>query len=337
MDKTSKQLLGAAAGIAAATAAVAGIEALSRLRWKRSGIASAWAGYSRLTGSRKDILGQDLGRFDDYVERHRQENEQEYHIPGWLRLRSLVFEETVDGMKTFHLGTTGKNERAVLYLHGGGYIGQIGPWQWLFADRVCQDSGAEVFVPIYPLAPAHDYDEAYSLLTDLYEGMVDRYGADNVTLVGDSAGGGLAAGLAESFGHYDLPQPGQLVLVSPELDLTMRNPEMHDYFDVDPTLAPWGLAQVGQLWSDGDDLSSFRLSPINGSVEGLRNVTTFVGTREIFYPDCVKWDQMLELAGVSHELVVGEGLNHEWPLCPIPEARSAQRRIAELVKAKVGR
>ena len=328
MDKTSKTLLRAAATVIGIAGAAAGLEGISQLKWGRSGIATAWAGYQRTTGVRAALLGRDLKCYEDYVAHHREENEREYVIPKWVPIKSLIFEETCDGMKTYHLGTTGMNERAVLYLHGGTYISQISGLHWLFADKLCRDTGAEVCVPIYPLAPAHDHDEAYSLLVDLYEGMVNRYGADKITIVGDSSGGGLAAGIVETFGHYDLPQPAQLVLVSPMLDISMRNPQIHEYFDIDPVLAPWGIAQIGDLWADGDDVTLPRLSPINGDVSILRNVTTFVGTREIFYPDCVKWDEKLEAAGINHKLVVGVGLNHNWPLSPIPEARVARKQIA---------
>ena len=172
-------------------------------------------------------------------------------------------------------------------------------------------------VPIYPLAPAHDYDEAYSLLTDLYEGMCDRYGADSITIMGDSTGGGLAAGLAETFDHYNLDQPANLVLISPVVDLSMRNPDVHDFFDRDPMNAPWGLAQVGDLWADGDDICDPRLSPIYGDVSGLRNVA-----------------DKLKDAKVRCDLVVGQGMNHVWPLYPIPEAKDAIEQIAQIVCAE---
>lgn len=333
MDRSTRSLIKAAAAAVIATGTAVGFEAFSRFKWHRTGVASLWEGCQRVTGSRRNLLGDDLRRFEDYVARNRVRNEQEYVIPSWLPIKSLVFEETRDGMKTYHLGTTGKNTRAVLFLHGGDYLTQMRPTDWLFADRLCRLSGAEVCVPIYPLAPAHDYDEAYSLLIDLYEGMVNRYGADGLTLVGSSSGGGLAAGIAETLEHYQLPQPGQLVLVSPELDLSLRNAAISDYFDCDPSLAPWGLAQAGDLWADGDDISTPRLSPINGDVSVLRNVTTLVGTREILYPDCVKWDQLLEKGGVTHRLITGEGLSHEWPLALIPEARGAVQKIATIVHA----
>ena len=190
-------------------------------------------------------------------------------------------------------------------------------------------------VPIYPLAPEHDYDESYTQLTTVYKNLCKRYGTDAITLMGDSAGGGLALGLAESLPQYNLEQPANLVLISPELDLSMRNPKIRDYFDADPVLAPWGMAQMGDLWADGDEIENFRLSPINGDVSALRNVLLLAGTREIYYPDCAELAQKLITAGVRSDMVIGQGMNHDWPLLPIPEARKARRRIAECVLRKV--
>jgi monoterpene epsilon-lactone hydrolase len=48
--------------------------------------------------------------------------------------------------------------------------------------------------------------------------------ASAVSVLGDSAGGGLAFGLARTLGEAALPQPARLVLIAPWLDLTMSNP-----------------------------------------------------------------------------------------------------------------
>ena len=100
MDKTSKTLLRAAATVIGIAGAAAGLEGISQLKWGRSGIATAWAGYQRTTGVRAALLGRDLKCYEDYVAHHREENEREYVIPKWVPIKSLIFEETCDGMKT---------------------------------------------------------------------------------------------------------------------------------------------------------------------------------------------------------------------------------------------
>lgn len=321
-----------AGGVLGATAVTVGaLSAWSHARYGRSLISTAWEKYLFASGARVPMV--DPPSLEQYLKDAKVENDIPYELPGWLRLRSLVFQETVSGMKTYHLNTTGKNPKGILYLHGDTYTDQIAPRHWLFCDRIAQQTGAEVCVPIYPLAPQHDYDEAYDLVKGLYRGMVSRYGADDVVIMGDSAGGGFAAGLAESLPELGLPQPGRLILISPWVDLSMRNPSSTDRADEDPLLAVWGLSEMGKTWADGDDPTSYRLSPIYGDVSVLRNVSVYVGTREILYPDVMAFAGKLRAKGVGLHLEVGSNLDHSWPLYLTPEGCRSTRDIAREVMA----
>lgn len=321
-----------AAGVVGSAAAAAGaLSVWSHARYGRSLAASGVEWCQLATGARVPMV--DPPAYDRYMEDAAVENEIPYRMPRWLRLRSLVFQESVSNMKTYHLNTTGKNPLGILYLHGDTYTDQISPRHWLLCDWLAQATGAEVCVPIYPLAPKHDYDEAYDLVKDLYRGMAGRYGADNVVLMGDSAGGGFAAGLAESLPALGLEQPGKLVLISPWVDLSMRNPSSTDHADEDSALAVWGLSEMGKSWADGDDPTGYRLSPIYGDVGVLRNVSIYVGTREILYPDIMAFAGRLRAAGVSLHLEVGSNLNHSWPLYATPEGCRARRDIERVVMA----
>lgn len=319
-------------GIGVAGAVVGTLGALSAWSHEKYGRSLASTGWERClfaTGARVPMV--DPAAFDQYMKDAAVENEVPYELPRWLHLRSLVFEETVSSMRTFHLNTTGKNACGILYLHGDTYTDQIAPAHWLFCDSLARRTDAEVCVPVYPLAPKHDYDEAYDLVRALYAGMVGRYGADNVVLMGDSAGGGFAAGLAESLPEYGLPQPGKLVLISPWVDLSMRNPSCTDHADEDPALAVWGLSEMGKSWADGDDPTLYRLSPLYGDVSCLRDVSVYVGTREILYPDVMAFAGKVRSSGVPLRLVVGGNLDHSWPLSPTPEGARARKEIAEVV------
>ena len=73
------------------------------------------------------------------------------------------------------------------------------------------------------------------------------------------------------------------------------------------------------------------MSPVNGEVRNLRNVIIFVGTRELFYPDARLFYDRVNATGVHAEIYIGRGLNHTYPLSPIPEAKWAIDRIVELI------
>ena len=69
-------------------------------------------------------------------------------------------------------------------------------------------------------------------------------------------------------------------------------------------------------WAGGLDIHDWHISPIFGDLKGIKNVTVFIGTDEVLYPDVTKMFHMLE-PDVSNELIVGEGMNHCYPLGPI--------------------
>jgi len=59
-----------------------------------------------------------------------------------------------------------------------------------------------------------------------------------------------------------------------------------------------------------------------------------VGTREIFYPDVTKFYNMLQNEGVKSQIYIGEGMNHVYPIYPIPEAKEALQEVCDIITAK---
>ncbi len=220
--------------------------------------------------------------------------------------------------------------RAAVYLHGGAYINGIAPQHWALIARLA-DAGVRVEVPMYGLAPQHTYRDAYPFVTAVYRDLLGRVDAGAVTLAGDSAGGGLALGLAQTLAEQGLPQPRRLVLLSPWLDLTIGNPGVPAVEARDPWLSSAGLRVAGAAWAGGDDPTIPRLSPLNGPLTGLAPVHVVVGTHEICLPDVLELERRAAAAGVEVDVVVCAGAVHVYPLVPAPEGRAEARRIVDLV------
>ena len=189
--------------------------------------------------------------------------------------------------------TTG---RAALYLPGGSYIHPMAPQQWRFVERLAA-AGVQVVVARYGLAPQHTYRDAYPFVTEAYRRLVARVGAESTTILGDSAGGGLALGLAQTLPESSLPQPRLLMLLAPWVDLTLEDPAITPVEADDPWLTRIGLVEAGRAWAGGDDPRQPRLSPIHGSVEGLAPIHTYVGTRDVLSPDVLRLQHRFEAAG----------------------------------------
>ena len=236
-----------------------------------------------------------------------------------------------DGMQVFTLNGGGDGP-LVLYLHGGAYVNGFNAHQWHFMDRLARQTGCTVIAPAYHLAPWADYARAYDDLTALYRALAAENPGRRTILMGDSAGGGLALGLAQALTGAGDALPERLILFSPWVDVSMDNPDISDYLAVEPMLHLELVKVHGQYWAGSAGTHHWQVSPLFGDMAGLPPVTVYCGTRELLYPDIRLAYGKLTDAGVDATLRVGTGLNHDWPLMPIPEAEKAFGEVARMVE-----
>ena len=253
--------------------------------------------------------------------------------PRGLLRRHDVSSRTVGGFPCWTVRPRTPATVAAIYLHGGAYLSGISPQHWTLIGRLA-DAGVRVEVPLYGLAPQHTYREAYPFVHAVHRELATEAPSGGVVLVGDSAGGGLALGLAQDLLATGGRRPDRLVLVSPWLDLTLGHPLIAEYERSDPWLARPGLVEAGLAWAGGDDPTAPRLSPGNGPLAGLPPISLFVGTREIGYPDAADLAAAATAAGVQVELTVADGAVHVYPLVPTPEGAAGTRAV---VRAVAGR
>jgi len=253
-----------------------------------------------------------------------------YTLPGSLRLSSHVSSEEVCGSPVYSLTGGGDPRRTIIYLHGGSYVNQISPFHWRAADRLTVSCAAETLVPIYPLVPHGTYREAFDLLERVFASCRQRHPERGVVLMGDSAGGGLALSLCGHLAEKGMRPPERLILFSPWVDIELDNPLIRDYVNKDAFISP-SLRVYGRAWAGDLDSRDPRVSPLFGDLSGVDNVTFFLGTNEITYPDVTAFYEKLRAAGKTCELIVGEEMSHVYPLFPIPEGRAALRRCAEII------
>ncbi len=111
----------------------------------------------------------------------------------------------------------------------------------------------------------------------------------------------------------------------------MSNPDIQSYTDIDPMLTVT-MGQISGKARAGDlPMDDWHVSPIYGDLSLLKNVSIFVGTRELFYPD----DTLLyeKLSGNPNvTLYIGEGQNHVYPVYPAIEGRITLEQIADIIQ-----
>lgn len=329
MKKTIRAVLWVLAALALLLCIFAGV---SRVVYHRS-VAATVTELSLRHSNVREIY-ETRENAEKFLKESKGSQDKEYTIPSDIDLKVEIREQMVGKTKAFFLNDTGHNEKAILYLPGGGYANQPTKRQWKFAETMALTNDAEVIVAIYPKLPQYTYVQAYQDLEKLIPMITAGFGWDNVTVMGDSSGGGLAAGYCEYLSYTGQRQPGNLILISPWVDVTMSNPKIADYVDTDPMLAPEGLKLFGERWSGSEETKYYKISPINGNVSGLQNVTVFAGTREIFYPDEQLFCQKLQNAGVNVRFYVGQGLNHDYPMHSTPEGKKAVQDIMDIISGK---
>lgn len=252
-----------------------------------------------------------------------------------VQIKGGVQKSDFHKMQVLELNPEGRG-KIILYLHGGSYLHDPDPHHFKFLKKLIDQSDVRVIFPVYPKAPWHDYTKTYDLITKLYQDLSkdgDRESEDSeIIIMGDSAGGGLSLGVSQYFATLGLKQPFAVIVLSPWLDLTMENPQIKEFEKVDPWLKQASSIPIAKSWANGTDVRDYRISPTFGTLEGLQNVAIFVGTREILYPDIIAFNEKLKAKNIKTELFVGEGLNHVYPLFPIPEADEAISSIVEMIK-----
>ncbi|HEX3707869.1 MAG TPA: alpha/beta hydrolase [Mycobacteriales bacterium] len=242
-----------------------------------------------------------------------------------------VLESSSHGMPMYELRPAGYDgSRTVVYLHGGSYTFQIASVQWTFVARLARDSGARVLVPLYPLAPGSPAAQTVPTMTDLVAELIDGDGSKGLTLLGDSAGGGMALAVAQQLKARG-KQPEHLVLLAPWLDVAMTDPALNAVEPHDYMLSIGGLRYCGRQWAGDLDLADPRVSPLHGDLTGLAPIDLFVGTRDMLVVDARTLAKKAAGLGATLRLHEGERMQHVYPMLWGPEAREARDEIAALV------
>lgn len=269
----------------------------------------------------------DAEKAREHMQERSLEEDEPYKIPKGV-YRTKVESKCLFGCQMVIFNDNKNTDYSVIYLHGGIYVNEIRLPHISFCDKLAKKINGTVIAPIYPLAPNHTYEETYEIIEKLYDCLLKM--DKPVIIMGDSAGGGLSAAFCENLAVKDLPQPKNLILISPWVDVSMSG--NYDDVECDPMLGIDGLREMGETWAGDIDPKDYKVSPLFGDVSKLPKTTLFVGTHEIFYSDVVEFYNKLEDNNVDAEINIGEKMNHVYPIYPlVPESKKAFKRIVEVI------
>jgi monoterpene epsilon-lactone hydrolase len=253
--------------------------------------------------------------------------------PDAVQQRVSVALEDVDGHPCYTLSPrTPASGVQLLYLHGGAHIAEMSPHHWDLVSELVVNTGCTAHVPIFPLAPEHDHRAAFRMVETVYRQRFSILSTRNIVLMGDSSGGGFALALAQRLVTLGLPQPRDIGLISPWLDLTLSDPSLKKLEARDPWLAIPGLAEAARMWAGDRPLHDPVVSPINGLLQSLGRIAVFIGGRDLLMADCRRLRKRADAEGVPLRWVEVPEMIHVWPLLPLRAARAARTLLADLVR-----
>lgn len=256
--------------------------------------------------------------------------------PGrWFKKHSVINEHRIDGHKIYEIEPKQpRSKHHIFYLHGGGYAFNIVVLHWAMIKKLMKGTGASATVPIYPLAPEHDWLQSYPVVMQAYERAAAKYGAENITIMGDSAGGGYSLGLTQMLRDQGKPMPGKVILLSPWLDATASDPFQQELEKQDVLLSVQGAQTAGQFWAgEGNDPASFPVSPLFAAIDHLPPIALFAGSHDLLYADALRLEKNADAQNINIALHVGEEMQHVWMLLPIREAKLAQAQIIDFISS----
>jgi len=229
----------------------------------------------------------------------------------------------------------------VVYLHGGGWV--LGNLE--VADRPCRALAAEapcVLVSVdYRLAPETKFPGALEDCVEAVRWVADQAeswgGSDRLVIVGDSAGGNLAAATSTVLRDEGGPTVAAQVLIYP----TLAPPSTTDYasyrtFADGPLMTRRELEWFWQHYLRGpQDATDPLAAPLHASdLTGLPPTTIFVAQLDPLHDEGVAYAEKLGAAGIAAELVVIEGAAHGfwWMDKVMSQAAGLTTAVARIVR-----
>ena len=229
-------------------------------------------------------------------------------------------------------------DKAVLYLHGGGYaIGSIATHRHLGAN-ISLATGARVLLIDYRLAPEHPHPAAVDDAVTAWRWLL-RQGLDPARMVisGDSAGGGLTVATLVALRDAGDPLPACAVPISPWVELEALSESWTTRAEADPMVHSDGLKLMADWYLDGQDPRTPLAAPLHADLSGLPPMLVQVGDAEVLLDDSTRLVEKARAAGVDATCeVIPEGIHVLHAFAPlVPEATDAIARLAVFVRRHI--
>lgn len=256
---------------------------------------------------------------------------------GSLLVRSadMNYEDVeVDGISAEWVSVKRKHMKkyVLLYCHGGGYNTGSLRYARSITNKLAASTSMDVLSFDYRLAPENPYPAALFDALKMWDYlMYQGYGARDVILAGDSAGGNLALVLTLKLKEQGRILPRGLVLFSPWTDLTRSGASHRTKAGVDPILTEDYLARAVRDYAGERDLQDPYLSPLYGDLSDFPPALIQAGSNGILLSDAQDLHKQMIRHQVGARISIYQGMWHVFQMSPFKTAYEAMDQAAEFI------
>ncbi|MDO5574154.1 MAG: alpha/beta hydrolase [bacterium] len=226
-----------------------------------------------------------------------------------------------------------RKQPVILYCHGGGYATGSTKYARTVTSKFVEATSMSALAFDYRLAPEHPYPAAIDDAVKVWDYlMYYGYGAEDIIVVGDSAGGNLALELLMRIKAKKRMMPKALVLLSPWTDLTCAGETQESRASIDPVLDHDYLQLAIEYYTAGKmELDDPLVSPLYADFTGFPPTYIQVGDNEILLDDSrMLYKKLLEY-NVLTRISIYEGMWHVFQMAPFKKSFDAVKEAAEFI------
>ena len=274
------------------------------------------------------------------IEKHRQSQDHFGALLGSskdvliedVKIRDHPTEGEILSGEWLYVNRAHMKKYVILYCHGGGYSTGSRLYARTLTSKLAMSTSMDVLSFDYRLAPENPYPAALEDAMKVWNYlMLLGYGARDVILAGDSAGGNLALALTLKLKGERRLLPRGLVLMSPWTDLTSSGKSHETKAQIDPVLSAGYLGEMIRNYASGEKLNDPFISPLFGNYEGFPPTYIQVGENEVLLDDSVMLYRKLLDVNVSVRLDRFPGMWHVFQMSPFKTAYEAMDKNAEFI------
>ena len=270
--------------------------------------------------------------FRDEGEFNALKTQRDFNIPDPPRRIAKRCEKVDHGnVRAFWIDRQYADRGVLVYLHGGAFY--FGPVKehWDYIGHIAKQSGMAAIMVDYGIAPQAPFPVG---LNEIIELVIDLEFPDNWFFLGDSSGAGMAVSAIFKLCDLNRPLPKKLILMSPWVDVTLKNPgiDLNKHEDVMMTVQR--LSSAAHEYVGDANPKDPLISPLFGNLGGLPPILIQMGTSDLLLCDCREFYKKCLEAGVDVHYEEYPDAFHDFMMLSIlPEARRAIRSQIKFLKA----